>query len=299
MLDIDFVILNYNVYHETIECATSIGENIDTDKYHIVIVDNASPNGVGEKIKAYFADDRRISCVDSGGNLGFARGNNIGIDFCRTKYPSKFICCLNNDTLLEQKNFFCTLEDVYNRYQAAVIGPKIFLRDGFVQPLMPKLCSIEEYQTQLKMYESRKTSISLKDKIKSVLFRWNLLRKLNHFRQQMLHKDLYEINIETYDRVLHGCCLIFTPIFFNNMNGFNPRTFMFREEELLFFMIRKCNLHTLYSPELQILHLEDISTDAVFKKSEEKERFLNENQIKSLKVLIDEMKKIENNKTTE
>lgn len=299
MLDIDFVILNYNIYHETIECAASIEKNIDTDKYHIVIVDNASPNGVGEKIKAYFSNNRHISCVDSGGNLGFARGNNVGIDFCRTKYPSKFICCLNNDTLLEQVNFFSTLEDVYNRYQAAVIGPKIFLRDGSVQPLMPKLCSIGEYQTQLKMYESRKKSISLKDKTKSVLFRWYLLRKLNHFRQQMLHKDLYEINIEAYDRVLHGCCLIFTPIFFYNMDGFNSRTFMFREEELLFFMIRKYNLHTLYSPELQILHLEDISTDAVFKKSEEKERFLKENQIKSLKILIDEMKKVDNNRTTE
>ena len=42
---IGFVILHYNTMKETADCAESVKKKIDTPNYHIVIVDNASPNG--------------------------------------------------------------------------------------------------------------------------------------------------------------------------------------------------------------------------------------------------------------
>ncbi len=41
---IGFVILHYNAYKETIQCAKSIMDKLDTDCYEIIIVDNDSPN---------------------------------------------------------------------------------------------------------------------------------------------------------------------------------------------------------------------------------------------------------------
>lgn len=54
MLDIVFVVLNYNVVDITINCIKSIEKNIDTSNYRIILVDNASSNQSGEKLQQFF-----------------------------------------------------------------------------------------------------------------------------------------------------------------------------------------------------------------------------------------------------
>lgn len=71
---------------------------------------------------------------------------------------------------------------------------------------------------------------------------------------------------------MHGCCLIFSREFFEQLNGFSPDTFMFKEE-LLYLAVMRAGLLTLYEPALKIRHLEDVSTDAVYTTSEAKFNF--------------------------
>lgn len=296
MLDMAFVILNYNIFKETVDCVKSIRQMIDTQKYHIVIVDNGSNNGSFEKLQNEFNGANDVSCISSGGNLGFARGNNAGIHYVRKLYSARFICCLNNDTLLEQGDFYQNLVSCYEQSHAAVVGPKVILRNGVTQPLMGGLQSLEEYERQLRILTTGVSVLSTRKKIKQWLLKFSIVAGANRIRHHILGHDrliaeaLSKTNTPHKDIVLHGCCLVFTPEFFERCNGFNPRTFMFREEELLFLMIQRAGLHTVYEPSLQIRHLEDVSTDTVYKRSVEKEKFLKENQIKSLGVLIDELK---------
>lgn len=91
---------------------------------------------------------------------------------------------------------------------------------------------------------------------------------------------------ERKDVILHGCCLIFTPPFFEKLNGFHPNTFLYREEELLYFMVKDAKLTTLYCPELQIRHLEDASTNSIAANDDERKKLYIKNQIDSLKILI-------------
>lgn len=58
--------------------------------------------------------------------MGFARGNNIGIDYTMINLDYKYICCLNNDTLLFQTNFLEMIEKEYTASNAAIIGPMFF-----------------------------------------------------------------------------------------------------------------------------------------------------------------------------
>jgi len=83
-----------------------------------------------------------------------------------------------------------------------------------------------------------------------------------------------------------GAVLFSAGKFFEQLNGFNPDTFMFKEEELLYLAVMRAGLHTLYEPALRSRHLEVASTDAVYTTSEAKFNFVRENQIASLKVLI-------------
>ena len=58
------------------------------------------------------------------------------------------------------------------------------------------------------------------------------------------------------------------------------------EEELLYLKCRDNGLDLLYEPELKVKHLEDVSTDYIYKTSRKKQIFNYENQIDSLEILI-------------
>ena len=144
--DITFIVLNYNIFKETIECVESIKNNIDTSKYHIIIVDNCSPNGVGHDLEEKYKDDQKVFVHITNNNLGFAKGNNIGIEIARKLYNPKFVCCLNNDTVFIQNNYISILNRLYKEHKYAVVAPKVYLRDGTVQPLYGYLKSKSYYK---------------------------------------------------------------------------------------------------------------------------------------------------------
>ena len=278
--DLVFVILHYNVYKETINCINSIKSKIDTSKFHIVVVDNFSPNNSGKLLENKYKNDDKVSVILNKSNIGFAKGNNVGIDYARQILNPKFICCLNNDTLLEQDDFFINISKEYDKSNAAIIGPKIVLKDNSIQKFNTKLKTIEEYKLELDDLIMKK-----KKTYKEYLKQFKFIKKLNSLRKGILmSKKNY--NIRQTNVVLHGCCLIFTPKFFEKLNGFNLKTFMFREEELLYIDIMKNNLISVYLPVIKIRHLEDVATDSIYKNSNEKDKFLRDNQIESLKVLI-------------
>ena len=290
--DIVFVVLNYNVYKETCDCVNSIKLNIDTNKYHIVIVDNNSSNSVGMSLAENYADDDRVTVILNDENVGFAKGNNIGIDYSRKIFEVKYVCCLNNDTLLEKQDFYKCVEECYLNEKPAVIGPKIILKNGDVQGLVGSLKPISEYQAQLKSYMERN---SFKKKIKRFLLRVKSIRQINAWRHRIIAKFLgKDANSVHKNVILHGCCLVFTPTFFEIALGFDDRTFMYREEELLYVMLKKHGLNNIYYPYLEIRHLEDVSTDSVFFAESERENFLCDNQIKSLRILVKELSDSDN-----
>ena len=102
---IGFVILHYNAYKETIQCAKSIMDKLDTDRYEIIIVDNDSPNKSLPIIQDELKDYKQIHFIQLNENIGFAKGNNEGINYARKTLNCDFVCCLNNDTEIIQNDF--------------------------------------------------------------------------------------------------------------------------------------------------------------------------------------------------
>ena len=78
MYDIGIVVLNYVNYSETIKCVSSLlkQENVSA---RIVIVENGSGNESAERLRGAFDGEETVTVVDTGKNLGYAKGNNIGI----------------------------------------------------------------------------------------------------------------------------------------------------------------------------------------------------------------------------
>jgi GT2 family glycosyltransferase len=88
------VVLNWNGEADTIACLTSLMQQ-SYSRLHVVVVDNGSSDGSVARIRCEFP---QVHVLETGANLGFARGTNAGIR-CALERGADFVWLLNNDTL--------------------------------------------------------------------------------------------------------------------------------------------------------------------------------------------------------
>ena len=124
-MDIVFVMLHYIVLEETCRSIHYIKQNIDTDNYKIIVVDNASPNDSYLALQEKYNEDDKLVLIRNGENLGFARGNNVGFYYAKKEFSPQFIVMLNNDVYLLDKQLYHKLSGEFSDTPFAVAGPLI------------------------------------------------------------------------------------------------------------------------------------------------------------------------------
>jgi len=257
--------------------------------FEIVIVDNGSPNATGKLLETKYKKKANIHVLLLDNNVGFAKGNNLGFQFAKEQLKCNFICMLNNDTILRQKSFIDQCYKIYQQYPYAVIGPMIIRKDNTVQSPDKTIRSRKFYilYRNILKIEFLLSQIGIDTfKVTEILLHWRKRRKKATNTTKAADYDYPRRNL-----ILHGCCWIFTPRFTEKFQGINDKTFLYREEELLYILLKENNLENLYTPELKIYHMEDIATDMIADTPKKKRTFIYKNEIASLKILIEEMKK--------
>lgn len=116
---IAIIILNWNGFADTIECLESLNK-LEYENYKIVLVDNASDNDEGDKIKERFPE---IHLIKNDINKGFAGGNNVGIKWAREN-DYHYAWILNNDTVIEKESLKYQISHFEDEKTGAV-GSKI------------------------------------------------------------------------------------------------------------------------------------------------------------------------------
>jgi GT2 family glycosyltransferase len=116
------VIVNFENWHDTVDCINSIKKTKDTP--HIVVVDNHSSDDSVHKLKESFPD---LDLVVAEENLGFSRGNNLGIAKA-LKLGAQVVYLLNNDTEVDSNLFFRAYRYVADKNRIA--GAKIYYARG-------------------------------------------------------------------------------------------------------------------------------------------------------------------------
>ena len=104
-IDIGFVILHYKTTYQTINCVNSIIKNVQ-EKYVISIVDNYSNNGSIELIESEFIKNKNVHIIKNNKNIGFAKGNNLGISWINNVFDVNYIVVMNNDTQILNNKFY-------------------------------------------------------------------------------------------------------------------------------------------------------------------------------------------------
>ena len=129
-MKIAFVILNYNTYEETRKNILSIEDKLDTSDYRVVIVDNCSTDDSAEKILDFIKGREQIEFIKNPENLGFARGNNVGMAYVNKNYNPEFVVVCNSDIELMQRNLVRRLDTEYRKSEFALLGPLVFSESG-------------------------------------------------------------------------------------------------------------------------------------------------------------------------
>lgn len=284
-----FVILHYLVDEATERCISSIRSSCKAYNYAIVVVDNNSSNGSYELLLSKYEKDDDIVFIHNEENMGFARGNNIGYEYCKNKLKCDYIVTINNDARVIDVNIIPKAVKDYECTKCGVIGPCILSEKTHKsQNPIYYICNTEERVRKMRHYISvhlpllylRIDAPITKAKRKA----FTLLKKQNIPFEQMTNDEEYK---------LHGSCLIFTPAFLRIFNEpFVSRTFLYLEEDILFLRCKKNGLTMLYDPDIAVVHEEDVSTDYQVKNDDRMKRIRYlKNQRESLKVLSEYINK--------
>lgn len=286
-----FILLNYLNYQDTVNCVKTI-LNLKDASISIVIIDNNSRNSSIEKIREHFPIDKNIHYIQSEINLGFAKGNNLGFNYCKYNIESDFITILNNDTLINDVNFCNKIEEISYREDFDILGPKIITKDGFNQnPQRLQGYTLKELRMKtIKMFVMKV--------ILNLIYYTNTYKLIKKIKgpRTLTRKSYHQDSDEIKNVQLHGACLILSKKFISKSKYvFYPETFLYMEEDILYYLGLMENLYFLYSPNLEINHLEDQSTNMLINNDIRKYLFVYKEGLKSAKILIKIMKRgIEN-----
>lgn len=275
-MKVSYVILQYNLYEKTIKCIEHIERNTKID-YQVVVVDNCSTNEAYSIVRQHYQHHSHVTVIQTYCNLGFARGNNYGVDYVTQHHDYDWIIIMNNDIYLNTP----LTEQVLN-LPYEVIGPDIFRVDT------------EEHQNPLPIikysnfYIFYMTMIYRVYLILNTLYLDYYLHKLAIYcltclnKRQAKKQKLVPVKEAVIGKV-HGSVILFKKSFIDRYSApFHPSTFMYLEEDFLSLRCQRANIAMYYQPAIQFIHDHSSTVDSISKNAHQKSRYVYKNNIKSL-----------------
>lgn len=127
LLRVFIVILNWNQPELTKECLESVFKCQPSNaKISVVIVDNGSTDDSVKKLEKI----KNIHLIKSKKNLGFAGGNNLGLEYSLDK-GADYILVLNNDTIVDKKLIENLVSLLESDKKIGAASPKIYFAKGY------------------------------------------------------------------------------------------------------------------------------------------------------------------------
>ena len=129
MVKLSIIIGNFNTYQLTLNCVTSIFKFKPSFSFEVIVVDDASPDGSGKRIKVLEKKFKNLKVILSDKNEGYVRTNNKGLKISKGEYK----LLLNSDTVIHRNSLLNLVNFAHKNNDAGVIGAKLLNPDGSLQ----------------------------------------------------------------------------------------------------------------------------------------------------------------------
>lgn len=209
------IVLNWCREADTVACLESL-VSTRYDGLEVLLVDNGSPDGSGDRLHARFP---AADYLQTGTNLGYAGGNNRGIERALAG-NADYLLVLNNDTVLDPA-CVANLVDAAERTGAAVVAPLIVYFD---EP----------------------------DRVWYGGGAFSRMRALGrHLRENELVDSRHRSAPTTF---VCGCCFLMRADVARRVGGFDESFFAYVEDVELSLRMMNAGVAMWYEPSARVLH---------------------------------------------
>jgi GT2 family glycosyltransferase len=116
------ILLTWNGKALTLACLESLA-SLEYDAVEIIVVDNGSTDGTADAVRGAYGD--RVRVIENSSNLGFSRGNNVGIRRALDD-GADLVLLLNNDTTVDPALVRHLADVIRSSGEIGIVGPKIY-----------------------------------------------------------------------------------------------------------------------------------------------------------------------------
>ena len=231
-MQLSVIILNYNVRYFLEQCVLSVQKALEGIDSEIIVIDNASSDASCEMMKTKFP---HIKLIENKDNLGFPKGNNIGVAQAKGEY----ICILNPDTVVAEDTFFKILNSqlVTRNSQLGIIGCKLIDGAGNFLP-ESKRGVPTPWVAFTKIFGLYKIS--------------NYFGK--YYSQHLSENESGKVDI------LVGAFMLMKRELYLEVGGFDENCFMYSDDIDLSYLVLKTGKSNYYFHETSVIHYKGEST---------------------------------------
>ena len=231
-MQLSVIILNYNVRYFLEQCVFSVQKALEGIDGEIIVIDNASSDDSCKMMKAKFP---HIKLIENKDNLGFPKGNNIGVAQAKGEY----ICILNPDTVVSEDTFSKVLNSqlVTHNSQLGIIGCKLIDGAGNFLP-ESKRGVPTPWVAFTKIFGLYKIS--------------NYFGK--YYAQHLSENETGKVDI------LVGAFMVMKRELYLKVGGFDENCFMYSDDIDLSYLVLKTGKSNYYFHETSVIHYKGEST---------------------------------------
>lgn len=247
---IGIIILNYNNAGQTISCVESI-RKFNSASCRTVVVDNCSTDDSLSILGEYLSEHKNaFELISAPENGGYAQGNNVGLKYLEDATEIDRILILNNDVLFTQDILPRLSVFLDSHPEAGVVSPLLYCRDGKTidYACARKDCTIREIVWTYLLYFTD---------ILGILSGFSNKRKLLLENPSLLNFPEVEIELPS------GSCFMIRKDLFRNIGWFDPNTFLYYEENILYRKLLKEGKKSYLLPGISCIHLGGETTNKV------------------------------------
>ena len=212
--------------------------NAATEEETRIIAEGAQAEVIDpETLQAKGRNTGGIYIVPSTDNLGFAKGNNLGVKFLTKNFNCTHLLFSNNDVEIKSPDCLSTLIDKLSANpEIGAIGPRIFCLDGSEQ--LPHDGYVSIYRQ----------------------IGWHLLPFLRKKYKPQMSEKIAEpslpIRSSGFTYWVQGAFLVMRTSDFLQVGMFDPNTFLYAEEPILAERLKTMGKQMYYENSVSILHYE-------------------------------------------
>lgn len=241
MKKLSIIIVSFNTQEITSKCLKALRKNFKKYPldYEVIVVDNGSKDKSVEMLKNLKVGWPELKVIVSKINLGFGKGNNLGLK----KATGKYVLYLNSDAIVDDIDFNDLIYLMETNGDIGAMTVRVVLSNGEIDPAshrgFPTLWRSFNYFVGLERF----------------FYRVPFLNKIfgGYHLSHMNLDEVHEVEVIT------GAFFLTRKNILDKIGGFDEDYFAYGEDIEMAWSIKEIGYRIIYYPLWEVLHLKSVS----------------------------------------